>query len=123
MAYTPFNAARPDVAATGATRTSEIDFARSNDTALADMLASIGWMDNFNLSITGGTALVPTQILATNGTQRVKLDITYGSGVTAGLVTVIAVSKSINGGSSYSSVRTCTVAYDGSGNFLSTTWS
>ena len=123
MAYTPFNPDRPDVAAVGATRLSEITHARNNLTALADMMAAFAAMDNFNLSISAGTADVPTEMLATNGSQIVKIGFTYGSGVTADLVTVITISKSINTGGSYDSVRTCTIAYDGSGNFVSTTWS
>lgn len=123
MPYTHFDASRPNVAADGATRTTEIGYARSNDTALSDMLAAMGFMDNFNVTISAGTALVPAEILATNGTQIVKTAITYGAGVTAGLPTVIVLSKSVNSGGSYSSMRTCTLAYDGSGNFVSTTWS
>lgn len=123
MSYTHFDAARPDVAAGGATRTTEIGYARSNDVALADMLAAFAGMDNFNLSISAGTADVPTEMLATNGSQIVKMGFTYGAGVTADLVTVITLSKSTDTGSTYSSIRTCTIAYDGSGNFVSTTWS
>lgn len=123
MAYDHFDASRPDVAAGGATRVSEVGFARTNDVALADMLASMGWMDNFNVSIVAGTALAPTELRATNGSQIVKTAITYGSGVTAGLPTVIVLSKSTDTGATFSSIRTCTIAYDGSGNFVATTWS
>lgn len=123
MTYAAFTASRPDVAAGGATRSSEIGYARSNLTALADMLAAFAGMDNFNVTISAGTADVPTEVLATNGSQVVKVALTYGSGVTADLVTVVTLSKSTDSGSTYSSIRTCTITYDGSGDFVSTTWS
>lgn len=122
MSYTPFAADRPDVAAGGATRASEVAYMRSNLNALADMLASMGWMDLYDVEISAGTADVPAEMLMTNGTQVVKVGLTYGSGVTADLVEVITLSKSTDGGSTYNSIRTCTVTYDGSGNFVSTAW-
>lgn len=121
MTYAAFDPAVPDVSTD--TRKEAIDNARNNLTALADLMASVGFMDNFNLTIDAGTADVPTRMLATNGTQVVKIEFTYGAGVTADLVTVITLSKSTNSGSSYDSMRTCTIAYDGSANFVSTTWS
>lgn len=123
MAYTHFTAARPDVAAGGATRTSEINYARSNDTALADMLTAFTGMRGFDVSITASTADGPTTVLATNSNQIVKKVITYGTGITAGLPVTIVYSKSVDTGATYDSIATCTIAYDGSGNFVSTTWS
>lgn len=120
MAYVPFDPAVPDVSTD--TRKEAIDNARTNLTALADILASMGWMDEFDVTISAGTADVPTEILATNGVQVVKIGITYGSGATAGLPTVIVLSKSVNSGGAYDSVRTATISYDGSANFVSLVW-
>ncbi len=121
MSYVHFDAATPDPSV--GSRTDNFIEARDNGVALADMLAALGWMDNFNFSITAGPADAPTQTLQTNGSQVVKTDITYGSGATAGLPTVIVLSKSTNSGSTYDSIRTCTISYDGSGNLTATTWS
>jgi hypothetical protein len=122
MAYDPFDPARPDLAYGGATRSSEIAETRANLTALADMMASLGWMDNFNVTISAGPADAPTEILATNGSQIVKTNITYGAGVTAGLPTVIVEHKSTDTGATYDSIRTGTISYDGSANFVSLVW-
>lgn len=52
MAYTPFNPDRPDVAAVGATRLSEITHARNNLTALADMMAAFAAINTATASAT-----------------------------------------------------------------------
>jgi len=121
MAYTAFNPALPDVAA--GTRTAEITAARTNLTALMDLLAQLGNGYFFNISITASTSDGPTTVLYTNGTQIVKKVITYGSGVTAGLPVTVVLSKSTDTGATYNSIATITYAYDGSGNFLTSTWS
>lgn len=123
MAYPAFTAPRPDVAAGGATRSSEISYARSNDAALMDLLAQLGSGYFFNISITASTSDGPTIVLYTNSSQIVKKVITYGSGATAGLPVTVVLSKSTDTGSTYQSIATITYAYDGSGNFLTSTWS
>jgi hypothetical protein len=123
VSYDAFDPARPDLAFGGATRSSEIVETRANLTALADMIAALGAMDLFNTTIGAGPADAPTQILETNGAQIVKIDITYGAGVTAGLPTVIVYSKSTDTGATYSSIRTLTVSYDGAAAFVSAVWS
>ena len=120
MAYVPFDPAVPDVSTD--TRKEAIDNARTNLTALADMMAALCGMQGFDLEITASSADGPTEVLATNGTQIVKKAITYGSGATAGLPVTIVYSKSTNGGSSYDSIATQTINYDGSGNFTDYSW-
>lgn len=124
MAYTAFNTARPDVAAGGATRTSEINYARSNDNALRDMLAAFAGAVGFNVSITAGTVLKPTTVLATNSNQVLKKVITYGAGVTADLPVTVVYSKSVGGvNGTYDSIATVTYSYDANGDFTGSTWS
>lgn len=123
MSYTAFTAARPDVAAGGATRTSEIGYARSNDSALMDLLAQMSNGYWFNVSIAASTSDGPTDVRYTNGSQIVKKLITYGSGATAGLPVTVVLSKSTDSGATYSGIATITIAYSGSGDFVSTTWS
>lgn len=123
MPYTHFQGDRPDIAVSGANRLSEIGFARSNEVALADMLASMGWMDMFNVTITGGTALVPTEIQSRNANQIVRTEIAYGTGALANLPITITLSKSLDSGATWLGMRTCSITYDGSGHFVSSDWS
>lgn len=123
MAYVQFDPARPDTGAVGATRQSEIKWARDNLTAIQDMLAAFAGMRGFNVTVTAGTLIKPTTILATNSTQVVRQVITYGSGVTADLPVTIVYSKSVNSGGAYDTIATNTITYDASGNFDHNTWS
>src|SRR4051794_40227552 len=78
--YDNFDAALPDLAAGTPhdTRLGAVNDTRVNLVALQDMMAAFAVMDNFDLAITASTADGPTQLTATNGTQVVKTDLTYG---------------------------------------------
>jgi hypothetical protein len=120
MSYNHFDPDVPDV--TAGSRKDEIDATRYNLAALQDMLAGV-LMEGFDYAITAGTTDTPTQITFTKGTQVVKYDLTYGIGPTANLVTSFAVSKSTDSGSSYLSIKTCTITYDANQLVSSYAWS
>jgi len=123
MSYKIFEPSRPDVAASGATRTTEITYTRENLTALMDLLAQGGIGQGFDISIVSSTSDGPTDVRYTNSNQIVKKNITYGSGATAGLPVTVELYKSTDTGATFIYMAQVDYAYDGSGNFLTSTWS
>lgn len=120
MAYTPFVDDRPVISDTGA---QVVDRTRENLMALRDAVVA-GVMPGWGMSVSGGTAEQPATILYSKGTQRVRLQVTWGSsGGTLGNPTQIVYSYSSNSGSLYDGMGTLTLSYAADGSITSTSWS
>lgn len=76
-------------------------------------------------TITGtNTVGQPQSLLYTKTTERVRAALTWGTaGGEAGNVTVAVYGYSSDSGATYSTIKTNTITYDGSGNVTATTWS
>ena len=70
MAYTPFDITLPKPKDTIGTTLSNI---KNNIQVVRDILASMGMVQGFNYSWSGGTADFPTNILLTKGAEIVKI--------------------------------------------------
>ena len=120
MAYVPFNSAVPT---TAQTRQAAIDSIRANEMAVRDqaiMAAAKGW----NYSVSGGTAEQPAITYRKNGTEWLRATLTWGTtGGENGNVTVAVYAYSSNSGGAWDTIGTCTIAFDASGNVVTTTWS
>ncbi len=120
MAYTPFNGALPNGASQNGTAFGQS--ARDNLNALRDACVMGGGFFGFNLAVSGGTADQPTQLLYSKDNERVRATLTWGTaGSEAGNVTVAVYAYSPDA-TTYSTIGTKTVTYDGSGNVTATTW-
>ena len=120
MAYTAFN---PAIPTTAQHRQDAIDGIRANELAVRDA-SIIGAFKGFNYSVSGGTAEQPAITYRKNGTEWLRATLTWGTvGGEAGNVTVAVYAYSANSGGAWDTIGTCTVAYDASGNVLTTTWS
>ena len=98
-----------------------INNTRENLMALRDAIVA-GALKGWNFSKTGTAE--PTEILYTKGTERVRLTITWGtSGGADGNPTVVLYEYDGDGGASYDTIGTLTLAYDSSGNLTTETWS
>ena len=72
----------------------------------------------------GGTAEQPAEVVYSEGAQRVRVTLTWGtSGGGDGNVISAVYEYSDNSGVSYSPEGTKTISYDAAGNVVSTTWS
>lgn len=121
MAYVQFDATKPNGAtANGTTVLSEL---RDNMEALRDMVVA-GTLYGWACTASGGTADMPTTMLHSKGTERLRETITWGStgGATNNPQTIL-YSYSSNSGSSYDAIGTITYTYDASGNVTSWAWS
>lgn len=120
MAYTHYAPATPNPDQTG---TQFATSARQNLLALRDA-ARVGTMPNWNMATAGGTAEQPATITYSNGTERLRMTLTWGtSGATDGAVTAIAYAYSNDSGSSYDAMGTETMTYDAGGNVTAINWS
>lgn len=108
MAYTPFVTTTPAISQT---RQQIVDSSRNNLLALRDAII-IGRVGGATLSVSGGTAEEPNIRLWSSGTDRWRATYTYSGGY----VTQIVWEYSSNSGSSYDTICTETVTYDGSNN-------
>lgn len=111
MVYTKFNNGKPDIADNGAT---VIDNTRDNLEALRDAIVAGALVDwNMDITIGTGSAAEPDEIIYKNGTQWIRLDITWGtSGGADGSPTVIVYDYSANSGVLYETIGTATMTYD-----------
>jgi len=91
---------------------SDIEAIRDNFNALADALL-IGVVPGFNYSWSGGYAWQPTQQFYKNGDIWIRLTNTWNAD---GNPTNVLFELSINGGSSYETVKTDTYTWDANGN-------
>jgi hypothetical protein len=118
MAYTAFDQTLPD----GSTQSgAQVDNSIvENFKALWHGIV-MGVMKGWNYSKTDGTGTAeePQYMFYKNGTDWIRLTLTWSSG----RVTQTVYDYSSNSGSSYDTVGTETIAYDGSDNVTSTTWS
>lgn len=126
MAYTALDVTKPTVAQT---RQAAVDAARANQAALRDAAITGGLVQGFNYSVLGGTAEQPAQVFLKRGAEWIRLDLTWGvSGGSAGNVTKAAYYYSANSGGAYDPMAdvsgnyVSTLAYDASGNLITTTW-
>ena len=125
MAYVHYDDTVPD----GATQTpTEIgDSSRSNMQALAHSLIMNGSLPGWNVATADDdgtepatTPDTPERIIFKKGTEWVIVVLTYNGNDD---VTVAESRYSTNSGSTYDTIGTFTITYDGSGNFQSAAWS
>src|SRR6266511_1499841 len=115
MAYTQFDATKPD----GATQAGSAfsTSTNANDKALRDAILS-GAMHGFVFSVSGGTAAEPATLFWKNGTTWLRATITWGTtGGEDGQMKTIVWDLSINSGTDYTTapggaIDTQTLTYD-----------
>lgn len=121
MAYTGLDLTKPDGAAQHGAEV--LQSVRDNQRALRDMIVA-GFAAGWAMSLSGGTAGQPAQVLKSAGTERLRATLTWGStGGAAGNVTQAVYAYSANGGGSYDTVGTLSISYDTAGLVTGTTWS
>lgn len=125
MTYPTFNPALPNGAApdlqTGPQVTQSV---RDNQRVLRDAAILGGGFFGWPMTPSGGSASQPAVLTYSNGTERVKAALTWGSsGGAAGSVTVAAYSYSSNSGGAYEAIGIKTITYDASANVSGTSWS
>lgn len=122
MAYTPFDAGKPDPSTQAGTAFGTS--ARANLTALRDCIAALGAVQGWDMAPSGGTAEEPATVLYSKGSERIRLTLTWSGGN----VTKVRYEYSSNGGSSYDDMADDAgesyqnIAYDGAGNVSAITW-
>lgn len=116
MAYTAFDATLPDGTHSGPTVITEI---KTNMAALRDACVMGGGFFGWAMAASGGTADAPTTLTYSKGTERVRATLTW----TSGKVTSAVYAYSANSGTSYDTIGTKTITYDGSDNVTGTSWS
>lgn len=116
MAYNPFDDALPVSTATGPQTVTDI---RDNLQAMRDMVVgdfSLGW----DMSVSGGSASEPAIIyFKKDASEWVRETLTWSGGK----VTVCVYAFTSSGGSTWDTIGTLTITYDGSDNVTATTWS
>lgn len=122
MAYTKFLSDTPDITDTGA---KVIDDTRQNLMATRDAIVA-GALVDWDLTVTvgGGSAEEPDEIIYKNGVEWLRLDITWGTtGGEDGQPTVIVYAYSANSGGLYDTIGTWTGTYNGNGTLTAGVWS
>lgn len=120
MAYTQFAKDKPVLADTGAV---VVDSTRQNLMALRDAVL-MGIAQGWTLAVSGGTAEQPGVITYSNGVERLRLTVTWGSsGGALGNPSTIVYAYSGNSGTLYENIGTATMTYDASGNMTGIAWS
>ena len=123
MAYKQFNPSGPDGAIDDGANTLAI--LTDNDNALRDGNAAFAgfFFWDYTPVIGGGTAEQPDEALMSEGTRRIKIELTWGVGGGAdGNVTQAIYSYSSDSGSNYDPIGTQTITYDAQGNVTGATW-
>ncbi len=121
MSYTAFDGSKPDPTTQGITAFASST--RDNLEALRDAVVA-GIMPGWNLSASGGTVDEPAAWIYAKGSERVKLELTWGTtGGEDGNVTVMVMKYSSDSGSNYDTVGTATFTYDSNGYCTAITWS
>ena len=121
MAYTPLNPLTPEPAQDG---TEVLQSIRDNMKAIRDAVIMGGGFYGWPLAVAGGTASQPATLTYSNGTERVRATLTWGTtGGEAGSVTTAVYAYSSNSGTDYDTIKTKTITYDASGNVTATAWS
>lgn len=121
MAYIPYVSDTPDIADTGA---EVIDDTRQNLMALRDAVVAGALLDwDCTVTVGGGTAEEPDEIIYKNGVEWLRLDITWGTtGGEDGNPTVIVYAYSANSGGLYDTIGTLTHTYNANGTVTATAW-
>jgi hypothetical protein len=105
MAYTPFSSSKPSGGSSGPTFATD---ANTNDIALRDMVV-LGGEGSLDWALTyEGAAGKPTALIAANGTQKYRWELTWSGNY----ITQI-VAKYLPSVSTYDTVRTWTFSYSG----------
>lgn len=121
MAYTAFDATKPDATAQNGTQFAQA--IRNNQAAMRDAIVC-GTFPWWNFSKSGGTAEQPTTILYKKGTDWLRITLTWGTtGGADGNVTVAVYAFSSNSGGAYDTIATKTITWDAAGLITATTWS
>ena len=121
MAYTQFVATSPDATTQNGTQFAQA--IRYNQAALRDAIVT-GSLKGWNFSKSGGTDEQPTTILYKNGTDWLRITLTWGTtGGEAGNVTVAVYAFSSTSGGAYDTIGTKTITWDVNGLCTATTWS
>ena len=115
MAYTAYNESYPDGTRTGPQTVSDI---KANLLAMRDACVMGGGFFGWAMAATGGTAEEPATLTYSKGTERVRVTLTW----TSGKVTSAVYAYSANSGTSYDTIGTKTITYDGSDNVTGTSW-
>jgi hypothetical protein len=84
--------------------------------------ALVDW--NLDITVGGGSAAEPDELIYKKSTEWLRLQITWGTtGGDDGQPTVIVYAYSANSGGLYDTIGTATMTYDSSGNMTDVTWS
>lgn len=121
MAYTHFDDDDPVGTSTGPSVVATIE---ANLQALRDMIAALGGMPRWQMSVTAGTgsAAYPQyryQTSTTDSNKKIRAEYTYSSNK----VTAIAYDYTENNWTNTHRIGTRTITYDGSNNVTGTSWS
>ena len=122
MAYTKFVKDKPVIADDGDI---VINNTRENLMAVRDAVV-MGVLVDFNMDITigGGSAAEPDEIIYKNGVEWIRLQVTWGTtGGDDGQPTVIVYAYSANSGGLYDTIGTATMTYGSGGEMTDITWS
>ena len=119
MSYTKFQDRKPVISDSGM---DVIDDVRVNLMALRDA-AICGNLVDWDMDVGGGTGARPSSLTYSKGTERVRLNLTWGnSGNGEGAPTVITVQYSSTSGNSYQSIGTKRITYNINGYVTRTRW-
>lgn len=120
MAYEEFVENAPTASDTGL---SFADRTRNNLMALRDAVI-VGTLPGWSFAVTGGPPTQPTEVTYSKGVERLRVTITYGeSGVIEDNVTSAVWAYSPDGGTTFETIGTESVTYDGNGDVTATAWS
>lgn len=117
MAYAHLDTEKPNPGSQSPS--AALDSVRNNLAALAHALILNGTLYGFNYSKSGGSAEEPATLLYKKGVIWFRVQLTW----TNGELTQSIYSVSPDSGSSYDTIGRKTIAYDSSGNLVSTNWS
>ena len=121
MAYTAFDATKPDATTQNGTQLAQST--RDNMKALRDMVVA-GTLSGWPASVTGGTPEEPTTVTHSKSTERIRETITWGTtGGATGNPQTILYEYSANSGGTYDAIGTITYTFDASGNVTAWAWS
>lgn len=121
MAYVTYDQSKPADPQNGA---QVMQSTRDNLRAIRDAVLMGGGFFGWPLAVAGGTAEQPATLTYSNGTERVRATLTWGTtGGGAGSVTTAVYAYSSNSGTDYDTIKTKAITYDASGNVTATAWS
>lgn len=120
MAYVAFDGSKPDPTTQGMTDYSTA--IRDNLEALRDAVVA-GCMPGWAMATSGGTEDEPAAYVYSKGSERVKLELTWGTtGGSDGNVTQMVMKYSSDSGSNYDTVGTASYTYSSNGYCTAIAW-